>query len=243
MNFIDIMAIALAKKNPSELVTIANSGNVVAAAAAAQAMKKTVQKSQDIQAAIQASLPSDSEILRVINEEIATPWLGLPLTPAMGQQYLSQFKNYISQGMSPDQAFDNINAEFERATDAEDVAFYESRTGNIISGGSSGSSPNNNPSLPYQPSVLPNQSNVRTAGASGNNDLLIYGAIAAVGLYLIFGQRGGGLSGVKSKTTKKTSSRKPATRTKTKKKTGSSAKGRPAAKATKKSGRMQVIDL
>lgn len=174
----------------------------------------------------QTQIP-DSEVLRVINEKIATPWLGLPLTPAMGQQYLTKFKNYISQGMSPDQAFDNIDAEFEKATDAEDVAFYESRTGNIISGGNS----SNDPSLPYQPSL--HQSNVRTAGASGsNNNMLIYGGIALVGLWLLFGNKGKGLSG----TPKNIKSRKPAKKAKRK------GKGSPATKS-KKSGRMQVIDL
>lgn len=220
-----IMADLLQKiKTPEELAIIASSGNSVVARAAGGAVQNTIESAQKMQAAIQALGPSDSEVLSVINNQIAMPALKAPLTTSMQQQYLSQFKSYISQGMTPDDAFDQIAAEFVEAAERGDTDFYESRTGVSLSNGNDGS---------VDPALLPYVQ--KTAGASGsNNNMLIYGGIALVGLYLLFGNKGKGLSGTPAK--KNIKSRKPAKKAKTK------GKGSPATKS-KKSGRMQVVHL
>lgn len=226
MNFIErAMAKNLQKlKTPEELLILASSGNSTVARAAAGAIQNTLDSGQKMQAAIQATGPSDSEVLSVINNQIAMPALQAPLTSAMQQQYLSQYKSYIGQGMTPDQAFDQIAAEFVDAAERGDTAFYESRTGVSLSNGNGGN---------VDPALLPYVQ--KTGGASGgNNNMLIYGGIALVGLYLLFGNRGKGLSGAPSK--ENTKSRKPAKKALTK------GKGSPATKS-KKSGRMQVVHL
>ena len=142
--------------------------------------------------------PSDSEVVSIINNKIAIPALGTSLTPAMQQEYLAKYKKHI-KAISPDQAFDLIAAEFQKAVKDEDIAFYESRTGNIITG--------EGYEEDIDPELLPYVQ--KTGGASGGNkNLLIYGAIAAAGLFLLFGnkKKGKGLSGTAKK--RKTSARK-----------------------------------
>lgn len=99
------------------------------------------------------------------------------------------------------------------------------------------------------PALLPNiDTPVKTAGASGEINWLLIGGLAVAVGYMLFNDNSGnkkkaGLSGVKNK--KKTSSRKPASKRATTKKAKAPAKtkGTPAAKTSKKPGRMQVIDL
>lgn len=147
---------------------------------------------------VQTSQQSDNNLILSTLNEISTTYLDLPLTPAMGQQYLTKFKNYTASGMAPNQAFDRIAAEFEAAVENEDIAFYESRTGDIITG--EGFEDDIDPDLlPYVQ---------KTAGASGGNNMLIYAGIAAAGLFLLFGgkKKGKALSGTPRK--RKTSVRK-----------------------------------
>lgn len=206
--------VKLLANNEAAMTSAQNSGSAFVQAAVEKAI---VEKQQQI---------PDSEVVRVINDEIAKNYLGAPLTLTMQQHYLSQFRSYIGQGMSYDQAFNTIASEFGQATENQDTDFYQSRTGINISGGTEQNSP----------TALAPAGNVRTAGASdsGNNNLLIYGAIAVAGFYLLFGNKSKGLSGTPKK--ENTKSRKPAKKAQVK------GKGSPATKS-KKSGRMQVVYL
>lgn len=144
-------------------------------------------------------IPSDTELVHTLND-ISEAYLGLPLTAVMQKEYLAKLKQYIGNGTSINQAFDRIADEFEKAVEDEDIGFYESRTGNKIS--SEGFDEGD-----IDPELLPYVQ--KTGGASGGNkNLLIYGAIAAAGLFLLFGnkKKGKGLSGTSKK--RKTSVRK-----------------------------------
>lgn len=180
----------------------------------AGAPRKTVGRTEEyssilqlLQSSTQTMIAENEEDNMILTEldEISKAFLGLPLTPEMGQQYLTKVKDYRASGKSMDEAYNSIAIEFEKASDNEDVAFYESRTGNIITGSDEedeygGIDPE---LLTYIQKPPPEK---KTAGASGNNDMLIYGGIALVGLYLLFGSKGKGLSGTARKI--KTSVRK-----------------------------------
>lgn len=172
-------------------------------------------------------VPSDTELVHTLND-ISEAYLGLPLTAVMQKEYLAKVKQYMGSGTPINQAFDRIADEFEKAVEDEDIGFYESRTGNKISSESFDEGDIDPDLLPYVQ---------KTGGASGGTtNLLIYGAIAAAGLYLLFGgkKKGKGLSGTPKK--ENTKSRKPAKKAQVK------GKGSPATKS-KKSGRMQVVYL
>lgn len=146
----------------------------------------------------------EDKVLEVL-KSIATNNLGVPLSPEMEIEYAKKFRGYANEGMTYDQIFDSINAEFVTATEAGDVAFYESRTGVKLDSSPANSTSNiidNN----IDPDLLPYVQ--KTAGVSGGNNMLIYTGIAAAGLFLLFGnkKKGKGLSGTPRK--RKTSTKK-----------------------------------
>lgn len=151
-------------------------------------------------------VPSDTELVHTLND-ISEAYLGLPLTAVMQKEYLAKLKQYMGSGTPISQAFDRIADEFEKAVEDEDIGFYESRTGDIITDeGYEGD---------IDPDLLPYVQ--KTGGASGGTtNLLIYGAIAAAGLYLLFGgkKKGKGLSGTarKKKTIVRKTQRRKATK-------------------------------